>query len=265
MKVDEAKKIADKQIEQLAAALREGKSETLRACLSVMSRFHRYSLRNQLLIFSQRPDAMRVAGFQTWKKLGRFVKKGEHGIAIMVPMPLKRAAEEAKEEKDEVIWFKAGYVFDVSQTEGEPLPEFASVAGDPGEHLERLKALVAARSVKLEYSSELGSADGLSKGGCIVLKEGLPAAEEFSVMVHELAHEILHHELSGEEKSKTVRETEAEAVAFVVSEASGLNTGTASSDYIQLYRGDAETLKDSLAAIQKAAALILASLLPEAE
>ena len=88
MKVEEAKKIADKQIEHLAAALKEGKSGALEAYLSVMSRFHRYSLRNQLLIFSQRPEATRVAGFNTWKKFGRFVKKGELGILIMAPMPV---------------------------------------------------------------------------------------------------------------------------------------------------------------------------------
>ena len=262
MKVDEAKKIADAQIEHLVAALKEGKSGTLSAYLSAMSRFHQYSFRNLLLIFSQRPEATQVAGFNTWKKLGRWVKKGEHGIVIIAPIRSKKAAEE-KEEEDH-IWFKASYVFDVSQTEGETLPEFAEPSGDPGQYLELLKGLIAERAIKLEYSKDLGTAEGMSKGGVIVIKEGLPPAREFTVLVHELTHEAIHH-LAGDNKSKTVRETEAEAVAFVVSEAVGLTTGTSSSDYIQLYRGDTDTLKESLEAVQKTAAAIISALHPEGE
>ena len=264
MKVDEAKKIADAQIERLAAALQQGKSDALKAYLSVMSRFHHYSFRNLLLIFSQRPDATHVAGFNSWKNLGRFVKKGEKGIAIIVPIHFKKSEEKSTEAEESGLTFRAGYVFDVSQTEGEALPEFAEVKGDPGVYAERLAGFLAEKAIRLEYSKELGTADGISKGGTIVIKEGLPPAQAFSVMVHEIAHELLHHDAAAERKKKTVRETEAEAVAFVVSEAVGLTTNTAASDYIQLYSGDSDTLKESLSSIQKAATLILSALLPEA-
>ena len=94
--------------------------------------------------------------------------------------------------------FRAAYVFDVSQTDGEPLPEFAKASGDPGDYAERLKGLVRQLSIELEYSDQFGGALGVSKGGAIVLQEGLEPDQEFTTLVKELAHEILHH---NEEKS----------------------------------------------------------------
>ena len=154
-------------------------------------------------------------------------------------------------------------MFDVSQTEGDDLPEFATVKGDPGAFMESLKQLVQNCSFKLEYSKDLGSALGVSRGGTIVLEEGLEPAVEFSVLVHEVAHELLHHEGSRGGTTKTMRETEAEAVAFIVSSAIGLDTNKASSDYIQLYNGNHETLADSLGAIHKASSIILSAIYPE--
>jgi hypothetical protein len=109
----------------------------------------------------------------------------------------------------------------------------------------------------LEYSESIGSAEGVSAGGLIKLKKGLTAAEELSVLAHEAAHEILHRDKKGTPKDKKVRETEAEAVAFVVCHGIGLDTNSASSDYIQLYNGDKETLMESLGRIQRTAAEIL--------
>jgi hypothetical protein len=149
------------------------------------------------------------------------------------------------------------YVFDVSQTDGEPLPEFAKVTGDPGDYSERLKGLVRQLSIELEYSDQLGGALGVSRGGKIALKEGLDPSQEFTTLVHELAHEILHQGDERKGSTKTSRELEAEAVAFVVAQAIGLDAGTASSDYIQLYRGDKAQLTQSLDAVRKAASLIL--------
>jgi len=100
-------------------------------------------------------------------------------------------------------------------------------------------------------------AEGVSVGGLIILKNGLTAAEELSVLAHETAHEILHANKDNRPKDKKVRETEAEAVAFVVCHAIGLDTNSAISDYIQLYNGDKETLIDSLGRIQKTASEIL--------
>lgn len=259
MKVKEANKIVEEQLEKLAEALKEGKSEAMKKYLSVMSRFHHYSLRNQILIISQREDASFVAGFKSWKKLGRWVKKGQKGIVIIAPLPFTRELGSDCEEPE--ITFRARYVFDVSQTEGDEMPEPPRVAGEPGEQLEKLKTFAESKKISLEYADDLGGAEGVSKGGAIVIRAGLKKAAEFAVLAHEIAHELLHHREGALKDSKQVLETEAESVAFVVSEAIGLECGTACSDYIKLYRGDTETLAQSLARIQKASAEILDSLL----
>jgi antirestriction protein ArdC len=275
MKAEQAKKLADESLTNLATALEQGQSDAMKTFLAAVSRFHRYSFGNIMLIASQKPDATRVAGFQTWKTLGRYVKQGEKGIVIIAPMVirLKDADERTHDADDDRIFlrFRAVYVFDVSQTDGEPLPEPASVSGDPTGYTERLTSFVAARGITLEYLSDfdatvqLGNTDGASYGGRIVLRDDLPPPEKFSVLVHELAHEMLHRKDSGERPSKTVRETEAESVAFIVSQAIGLETTTAASDYIQLYRGDKDTLAESLDRIQKTAAAILEAITSASE
>jgi len=136
------------------------------------------------------------------------------------------------------------------------------VTGEPGEHLKNLKTLIESRVIALSYEADLGGADGMSKGGAIVIRSNQSQAQEFSVLVHEFAHELLHHG-EVEKQSKTVRETEAEAVAYVVAEGVGLSANSASSNYIQLYRGDKDTLEMSLAAIQKTATTILSGLFPD--
>lgn len=265
MKAEQAKQLADEALQNLAAALEQGKSEALTAYLATMSRFHSYSWGNVLLILSQMPTATRIAGFNAWRKFSRFVKKGEKGIVIIAPMLIK-PREDVPSQPDQdrsFLRFKAVYVFDVSQTDGEPLPEFARVGGNPNGHTDRLKTLVAARGITLEHAETLGGASGRSLGGRIQVLSNLPAAEEFSVLTHELAHELLHRGERRQETSKTIRETEAEAVAFVVSKAIGLETGSASADYIQLYNGDKATLAESLDFIQQTAAEILAAVTDE--
>src|SRR5580700_7607033 len=103
-----------------------------------MGRFHRYSWGNTLLIASQRPTATHVAGFHAWHQLGRSVKKGEKGIVILAPMVVKQKDSAAEieppsKEPSRVAGFRAAYVFDVAQTEGQPLPQFAATKGDPKE------------------------------------------------------------------------------------------------------------------------------------
>ncbi len=255
----QATKLADDALGKLAVAIDRGESGQLKAYLAVMARFHRYSVSNLLLISAQRPDASRVAGFGAWKKLGRFVKKGEKGIAIIAPIVTRRGAGVQRDDDEErVVRFKAVHVFDISQTEGEPLVAPACVGGDPRGCTGRIKALLSAKGIELEYSDQLGSAAGASCGGKILLRPGLSSAEEFSVLVHELAHEMLH---GGDDRSsKLVRETEAETVAYVVCESVGLDTNTASSDYIGLYGGDRATLTASLGRIQRAAVTIIDSI-----
>lgn len=264
MKREEALELSEKATSDLADALRRGHSDQLVEYLGMLARFHHYSFGNVMMIYLQFPEATHVAGFHTWKKLGRTVKKGEKGIAILAPLLFKRTVEDddgADEKAIQVLrGFKVVHVFDVSQTEGKPLPEFAAVSGDPGEHTEQVRALIRAEGIELRYEATLGGALGSSAGGVITIVSGLGPAEEVSVLVHEFAHEILHRGERRSETDKRIRETEAEAVSYVVCSAIGLDTSTRSSDYIQLYRGDEETLSESLDHIQKAATRILSAL-----
>jgi hypothetical protein len=135
--------------------------------------------------------------------------------------------------------------------------------GDPGILADRRKAIVTERGISLSYDASIAPADGVSLGGQIRLRPGLPAAEEFSVLTHELAHELLHRGSDRTALPELVRETQAEAVAFVVSRGIGLETGSAAADYIALYNGNAKTLTESLGAIQEVSSQILKDLLPE--
>jgi hypothetical protein len=264
MKTEQVKTITDNALTQLMNMIEQGHSEALVRYLAAMSRFHRYSFHNCMLIYTQQPAATRVAGFHAWRKLGRFVCKGEKGIQILAPMVFKSEADanaQPSQEPKPRLGFKAAYVFDLSQTDGDPLPRLSSVAGDPQAHLASLKALVTAKAIALDYSESIRPALGCSAGGAITLLPGLSSAQEFSVLTHELAHEMLHQGTARAATTRTVRELEAEAVAFVVSQAVGLETGTAASDYIQLYSGDKTALAASLGAIQETAVAILRAVL----
>ena len=264
MKASRVRRLVAEAVDQLIAAMEAGHSDQLKAYLAMLGRFHRYRWGNVLLIHLQCPEASRVAGYRAWQKLGRRVRGGQRAIRILAPV-LRRAPDGEEEEQDRIAAFKAACVFDVSQTEGKPLAEFSRVEGDPGPCMERLKHLLRHKGIVLEYSDRLGGAEGLSAGGRVVLKEGLLRPTAFSVLVHELAHEMLHGTPTGEQPSRKVRETEAEAVAYVVCQAIGLETHTAASDYIQLYRGDRETLMASLERIQRTAGEILRAVRPVGE
>lgn len=262
MKRQEIMKLVEKGVAELNEALRRGQSDTLVDYLTLLSRFHHYSFNNAILIAVQRPDATHVAGFHRWKQLGRFVNKGEKGIAILAPMVCRKKNTEADAPADDEAQFLAGFkvvhVFDLSQTSGEELAEFAKINGDPGEKLHSQEQLVRESGVELEYDFIGNGASGSSHEGKITIRPDLPPAETFAVLVHELAHDMLHqHGDRKQETTRTVRETEAEAVAHVVCQAFGLDGTTRCSDYIQLYRGDAKTLGESLDHIQKTAAHII--------
>ena len=255
-------------IEQLEA----GHSEALTNYLTAMSRFHNYSFGNVLEIARQMPTATRVAGFWAWKNMGRSVKAGQKGIRILAPIVGVRRKKDSEANKDitkqnerVLVGFRNAYVFDISQTEGVDLPTMHEVSGDPGENLERLAAFVRSRGIQLGYNENIAPALGISYGGRIAILPGQSKAEEFSTLVHETAHELLHKADRRTATTKTVRETEAEAVAFVVGKAAGLVTGSAAADYIQLYHGNASLLAESLEVIQQTASVILAALEPPIE
>ena len=263
-----AKEVIAANVQALIEQLEQGHSEALTAYLTAMGRFHNYSFGNILEIARQKPDATRVAGLYAWNQLGRKVKKGEHGIRILAPVIGVRRKKDEEAEKDirtqnqaVLVGFRAAYVFDVSQTDGTELPEFSErVSGNTGEFRDRLVDFVIGQGIALEFKESIAPALGVSYGGKIALLPGQSSAEEFSTLVHELAHEMLHKADRRTATTKTVRETEAEAVAFVVGKTIGLETGRASADYIHLYHGNAALLTESLEVIQKASALILSAL-----
>jgi hypothetical protein len=277
MKLEDIKSKTKDAVDYLVQSLESGQSAVLTQYLGAMARFHTYSFGNVMLIARQKPDATNVAGIRTWNSLGRFVKRGEKGILILAPVVANgrsrqneiatdidthNTADERKPEP-QLCGFHAVYVFDISQTEGKELPALTDVQGDVGGNRERLFKFVEGRGIEVNYSERIAPAKGLSHGGKITLLLGMQPAEEFSTLVHETAHELLHRGDRRTLTTKQVRETEAEAVAFVVCQALGLETGTASQDYIQIWHGDANLLRESLEAVQQTAAEILGGIAPE--
>jgi hypothetical protein len=208
------------------------------------------------------------------EQLGRIVNEGEKGIMILAPV-LKRTREETrtppipgnsapnKDDAFRLVGFRTAFVYDVGQTHGKALPEFAKTTGDPSQFAAKLRSLVAKEGISLEYDKSIAPAQGVSFGGKIRLQPDMQPAEEFSVLAHELAHEVLHHSKAEARSPKTVVETQAEAVAYVVCRGVGLETNSAAADYIHLYNGDKKTLAESLSVIQETSSKILDQLLPE--
>ncbi|MFP5236656.1 MAG: ArdC family protein [Acidobacteriota bacterium] len=263
--------IIKQAVDYLIEQVRAGKSETLTAYLAAMARFHNYSFGNILAIARQKPTAKHVAGYGTWRELGRFVKRGEKGIQILAPMighrrrrpdPRQEAENETNTKPAPVlIGFRVVHVFDISQTEGADLPEFdRTINGEVGAYRDRLIGFLGIQNIALEFNERIAPALGVSYGGKIALLPGQSQAEEFVTLVHETAHELLHRAERRTITTPTVRETEAEAVAFVVGQAIGLEMGKASSDYIQMYNGDTRLLAESLEFIQRTAGVILGAI-----
>ena len=261
MNADAVKTLTTDALNKLAALLDEGHSDRLTELLKTMARFHKYSWHNVFLIAAQCPTATRVAGFQTWRSLGRFVRRGEKGIAILAPLVGRRHADATDDDSKAIVGFRAVHVFDIAQTDGQPLADIAEATGDPGDRTTTLRTAITERGISVEYADELGGALGTSAGGRIQILNGLSPASEFVVLAHEFAHELLHRN-SERPASRDVRELEAEAVAFVVGEAVGLGVAEAARDYVQLYRGDREALAASLDRIQRASVVILSAIAP---
>jgi hypothetical protein len=260
--------------------LEAGHSEVLTQYLGARARFHNYSFGNILLIARQKPDATNVAGMFTWNQLGRRVRRGERGIMIFAPMlgrkrvavsiasePSTEQAFDAKEQPEKpaasLVGFRPVYVWDVAQTEGKDLPQLEEVRGAVRSQLARLINFVIMQGIKFGYSENIAPAKGVSYGGAIRLLPDMSEAEQFATLVHETAHELIHKSERRTLITKTVRETEAEAIAFVVCKAIGRETGTASADYIQLYHGNAKLLQESLEVVQRTSAVILGAVNPE--
>ncbi len=270
MNREEALKQSDEALKQLAEELQNGKSDALKKYLNFCSRFHRYSFGNCMLIAIQFPSATMVAGFNRWKEYSRFVKKGEKGIGIIAPLVTRSKKKDQKvqaegqepddREKPYLKGFRVVYVFDISQTEGADVPALSSISGDPRDKVSRLEEVIRSKGIRLAYEQDLGGALGLSRGNEIAILDGMSPAETFSVLAHELAHELLHRGDRRSQTTKAMRETEAEAVSYVVCCSAGLEASSAASDYIQLWNGDLPLLAQSLELIRDVSAKIIEEL-----
>ncbi len=206
-----SKEVIAANVKMLIEQLEAGHSEGLSAYLTAMGRFHNYSFGNILEIARQCPTATRVAGMYAWNQLNRRVKKGSKGIRILAPLFDIRRKKDTEVEKDitkqnrpTLVGFRSVYVFDAAMTEGAPLPELSSeVAGEVGEYHERLLDFIFAQEIALEFKESIAPALGVSYGGKIVLLPGQTRAEEFSTLIHELAHEMLH---KAERRTATTRD-----------------------------------------------------------
>ena len=210
------------RLQEITAGIEQGikelfESEKYMRYLSVMSKFHRYSVNNTMLIYMQKPEATLVAGFNKWKnQFARHVKKGEHGITIIAPTPYKKKIEEMKRDPDthapildadgkavmeekeiEIPMFRPVKVFDVSQTDGKPLPELSSSLSGTVPHYEAfLEALRHSAPVPIEFEPMAANMDGYFSPDQqrIAIRESMSEVQTVSATVHEIAHSKLHNQ-----------------------------------------------------------------------
>jgi hypothetical protein len=289
VEVEAGEKKIDAVMKQLKAGV-EGIQDSyqFRLFLTTMSKFHEYSIGNQILIMLQRPEAARVAGFNTWKDMGRFVKKGEKGIAILAPvMPPKQktacpgcGAEVSRKarycpecghgletssgiEIEQPRFFRIVYVFALDQTEGEPLPEFEVpvLTGEANEGLfADLLAHMKQRGVSVDFDSRPQMDPGVKgfygRTGIWIRPEE-PRAQQLKTLIHEIAHyysEGVFH------IPRQDAETIAESAAFVVGAHFGFDTGTRSFPYVALWARDKKVLENNLGAIRKVSTTIISAI-----
>lgn len=244
-------------------------SEKYITYLQVMSKFHTYSANNQILIAMQMPEATVVAGYNSWmRNFDRHVKRGEKAITILAPSKMKikvdtdRTDADGKviQEERETITFHPVSVFDVSQTEGKPLPQIISeLTGDVNRYEQLLNAVRQAAP----YPIEIGAVEGSAKGWCnftqekIIIKEGMSEAQTLKTAFHETAHARIH--AGDTDKSREQKEVEAESIAYVVCSHFGLDTSDYSFGYVATWAGrqDINLLKQSMQTISQTAKSII--------
>ena len=291
------------RLQQITAGIEQGikdlfESEKYMRYLSVMSRFHRYSVNNTMLIYMQKPDATLVAGYNKWKnQFERHVKRGEHGITIIAPTPFKKKIEEQKLDPDtkapmldaegkvimeerevEIPMFRPVKVFDVSQTDGKPLPELASsLSGSVQNYEIFMEALRRSAPVPLSVEPMAANMDGYFSPDQqrIAIRAGMSEVQTVSAAVHEIAHSKLHNYAKAQEeaaragdkeppkkKDRNTEEVEAESISYAVCQYYGIQTGENSFGYIANWSQGKELpeLRASLETINKAAGELIADI-----
>lgn len=243
-------------------------SENYISFLKMMAQFHNYSYNNVILILTQCPTATRCASFQTWKKLGHPVKRGEKGIKVLVPIPYTYEKKQKTVDEDgnaimetvdaKGLTFRIGHVFDAQQVDGQ-LPSPCHELTDDSEELQDAVNRIISENDEISYDVTLqeGGANGYYRVDTkqICLRTGMAASQEFKTLIHEKAHSLLHNSDAEQKFTRSEAEVQAESVAFVVCNAFGVDSGTEYSfPYIATWQGkDMNVLRSSLSVIEKTA------------
>ena len=289
------KEAVESKLDTIMKALEEGvekvfTSEQYQMYLQTMAKFHNYSFNNTLLIAMQRPDATLLAGYQTWqKKFHRHVKRGEKGIKIIAPVPVKekRQVEKIDEETQEIVIgidgqpetetverilprFRVTTVFDVSQTEGEPLPslEVNELAGDVLIYEDFMKGLEEISPVPFQFQEIDSGAKGYYSNAekLVAIQTSMSQAQTMKTAVHEMTHAIFHDrdvmEENGITKDRMTKEVESESVAYVVCNHFGLDTSDYSFNYVAGWSSDKEMpeLRSSMDTIRLTSSQLIADI-----
>jgi antirestriction protein ArdC len=244
-------------------------SEKYKEYLKTLSKFHKYSFNNALLIMLQKPNATYIAGFTTWRdKFKRYVRKDEKGIQIIIPSPYKKMVYKIEEEKEveEIIpCFKVGYVFDISQTEGADLPliNAEELTTNVDNYNNFYAALEKISPVPVTFEKITTGAKGYysEEDKRITINESMAELQTLKTFIHEIAHATLHNknEKNKERKpSRNAQEVEAESIAFTVLSHYGFDTSDYTFPYIAGWGSyDMKELKESLGIIRDTAAEII--------
>ena len=276
-------KVLPSNLDEVMSALENGvrdfmETDAYKTYLRAVSRFHEYSTNNVMLIAMQKPDATLVAGYNTWKKhFNRNVKRGEKGLRIIAPMPVTVEKEQDRidqygntyKEKVQVTIprFHAVTVFDVSQTEGEPLPNISpsDLKAEVNDYDNFLEALKQSSSVPILFEDIQGGAKGFynSADNNIHIKKDMSQSQTTKTLIHEMAHSVLHNRDNGgvllDAKTK---EVQAESVAFSVCSHFGIDTSDYSFPYVTAWSGDKDltALKASMETIKDTAASLISDI-----
>lgn len=237
-------KLLLKQLQEAAeTVVQSGRFDEL---VRLQARFMNYSFGNMLLVFWQMPDAQMLRTYQGWLRLGRHVKKGEHAIYILEPLPYVKKDSDGQEVHR--IWFRSAARFDISQTEGEPVKDVIYLDGqDPENVLERVINLASASGLTVETGKDLGLAAGETSSGKIALSYGNSPLANAATVVHELAHQYMGH--LGSHKPRALCEVEAESVSYIVNTAMGYDVEQFSASYLAGWTGGKnETLVEAMKA-----------------
>lgn len=273
------------QIQEITEKLEQGVSELFSSqryaeYLATMAKFHNYSLNNIILIIMQRPDATQVAGYNSWlTNFKRQVKRGEKAIKILAPIAHKTTREVKAIDKDgneEVkdktyMWntYRIVNVFDIAQTDGEPLPDVVhDLTENVNGYAELLKRIESTSPVKVEYQTDEEFGRDGAKGyysaneNKIGFRKGMPEAQTVKTLVHEIAHAMLYDDDKAAGRDRTEREVEAESIAYAVCQRYGIDTSDYSFGYIAEWSHSKEMteLKTALNLIKTTATSIIESI-----